>query len=46
MYNAKMAADDVSRFMTINHFKRKPIFKNYIQNNTSILRREVQLSKM
>ena len=32
--------------MNKNLSKRKPIFKNYIQNNTSILRKEMQTKKM
>ena len=35
-----MAAADGKHLLTLNLQKRKPIFKNYIQNNTSILRRE------
>ena len=32
--------------MTKNLGKRKPIFKNYIQNNSYILRKETQTKKM
>ena len=45
-FSQKRAAEDANLFMTINLQKRKPIFKNYIQNNASILRKEVQLSKL
>ena len=31
--------------MSKNLSKRKPIFKNYIHNNTSILRKEIQVKK-
>ena len=45
-FAAQMAAADGSQFMTLNLQKRKPIFKNYIHNNASILRREAQTSKL
>ena len=45
-YAKQMAMEDTNRFMTMNLQKRKPIFKNYIHNNASILRKEVQTSKM
>jgi len=45
-FNLKCANDDQNRFMSINLHKRQPIFKNYIHNNASILRRETQLSKL
>ena len=41
-----MAAADSNRFMSINLNKRKPIFKNFIQNNASILRKEYQTQKL
>ena len=41
----KMAQDDTNRFMTLNLKKRKPIFKNYIKNNASILRNEIQCQR-
>ena len=41
-----MMADDTNRFLSVNLKKRKPIFKNYIMNNTSILRKELQTNKM
>ena len=41
----KMAMEDTSRFMTLQLQKRKPIFKNYIKNNASILRSEIQTNK-
>ena len=45
-YASKMAADDHNQFMNVNLKKRKPIFKNYIHCNASILRKEVQTSKL
>ena len=45
-FNSKMAEEDTNRFMTTNLSKRKPIFKNYIHNNASILRKEAQTSKL
>ena len=42
----QMASDDCNRFMTLNLAKRKPIFKNYIHNNASILRKEAQTQKL
>ena len=45
-FSKQRALDDSNRFMTINLNKRKPIFKNYIHNNASILRKEAQLSKL
>lgn len=41
-----MLKEDSNRFMSVNLRKRKPIFKNYIHNNTSILRKEVQTGKL
>ena len=41
-----MVEYDRAIFMNKNLSKRKPIFKNYIQNNTSILRKEMQTKKM
>ena len=41
-----MAMEDTNRFMTLNLNKRKPIFKNFIHNNASILRKEFQTSKL
>jgi len=32
--------------MTVNLQRRKPIFKNYIKNNASILRKELQDRRM
>ena len=46
VFNSKMALDDTNRFMTLNLKKRKPIFKNYIHNNASILRKEHQTGKL
>ena len=40
-----MAEYDRTCFMNKNLGKRKPIFKNYIHNNTSILRKEIQTKK-
>ena len=40
-----MAEYDRTCFMNKNLGKRKPIFKNYIHNNTSILRKEIQIKK-
>ena len=45
LFANQMANEDRNRFMTLNLKKRKPIFKNYIMNNASILRKEVQLSR-
>ena len=45
-YSNQMQMEDTNRFMSLNLKKRKPIFKNYIQNNTSILRKEAQASKL
>jgi t-SNARE complex subunit (syntaxin) len=44
-YATAMAEYDRSCFLNKNLGKRKPIFKNYIQNNTSILRKEIQTKK-
>ena len=40
-----MAEYDRTCFMNKNLSKRKPIFKNYIHNNPSILRKEIQIKK-
>ena len=45
-FSQKRAAEDSNLFMTLNLQKRKPIFKNYIQNNASILRKEAQMGKL
>ena len=45
-FNSKMALEDTNRFLTLNLKKRKPIFKNYIHNNASILRKEHQVGKL
>ena len=44
-YATAMAEYDRTCFMNKNLGKRKPIFKNYIHNNTSILRKEIQIKK-
>ena len=41
----QMAMDDASNFISMNLKKRKPIFKNYIHNNASIIRKEYQVGK-
>ena len=45
-FNSAMAMEDANRFMTLNLKKRKPIFKNYIHNNASILRKEHQTKNL
>ena len=45
-FATSMHERDRALFMSKNLEKRKPIFKNYIQNNAYILRKEAQTKKM
>ena len=44
-YASKMYEQDRCSFMNKQLGKKKPIFKNYIQNNAYILRKESQVKK-